>query len=61
MEQHETIEQYLERNPEQAVTMNFSVPKNCLRQILPYTECHRAGCSLERFNVAVLLLYVKLL
>lgn len=28
MKQHETIEQYLERNPAQAVTMNFSVSKN---------------------------------
>lgn len=28
MIQHETIEQYLERNPEQAVTMNFSVSRN---------------------------------
>jgi hypothetical protein len=28
MKQHETIEQYLERNPEQAVTMNFSVSEN---------------------------------
>ena len=32
MKQHETIEQYLERNPEQAVTMNFSVSANSSRQ-----------------------------
>jgi transposase len=32
MKQHETIEQYLERNPEQAVTMNFSVSANCSRR-----------------------------
>lgn len=29
MKQHETIEQYLARNPEEAVTMNFSVSENC--------------------------------
>jgi DNA invertase Pin-like site-specific DNA recombinase len=32
MKQHETIEQYLERNPEQAVTMNFSVSENYSQQ-----------------------------
>ena len=31
MKQHETIEQYLERNPEQSVTMNFSVSANSSR------------------------------
>jgi len=32
MKQHETIDQYLERHPEQAVTMNLSVSKNSSRR-----------------------------
>lgn len=32
MKQHETIEQYLARNPLQAVTMKFSISENWSRQ-----------------------------
>lgn len=33
MKKHETIEQYLARNPEEALTMNFSISTNYSRQI----------------------------
>jgi hypothetical protein len=32
MKQHETIEQYLARHPEQAVTMSFAISKNYSRR-----------------------------
>ncbi|MAU09023.1 MAG: hypothetical protein CL607_04315 [Anaerolineaceae bacterium] len=40
MKQHETIEHYLERNPEQAVTMNLSVSENLSQRRLMRRPSH---------------------
>lgn len=50
MKQNETIEQYLERHPEQAVAMNVSVSKNYSRQNAQNEKPHR----LRRLNLATL-------
>jgi hypothetical protein len=48
MGKHETIEQYLERHPEEAVTMHSSISKNSPRQKPANSECHRS----HRLNLA---------
>lgn len=53
MKQHETIEQYLKRNPEQAVMMNFSVSGNCSPQKPQNGHYHRSG-DLRRLNIVYL-------
>jgi hypothetical protein len=50
MKQHAAIEQYLERNPVQVVTMNFSVSENSSPQIPQNEKPHR----LRRLNLATL-------
>jgi len=48
MKKHETIVQYPERNPEEAVTMNFSISKHYSPQIPQNEKFHRR----RRLNLA---------
>jgi len=50
MKKHETIVQYPKRNPEEAVTMNFSSSKHYSPQIPPNANFHR----LRHLNLALL-------